>query len=122
MKLALAISNFPVRHKYHQFVKMSANVIDCHLASIITNDILNAFDSISPSLLIAKLLAYGFSREAVTFFRSYLKRCKQNARINNTDSVFQILLSGVPQDSIFGFLLFNIFIDDLYLWVSKQTY
>ena len=78
-----------------------------------------AFDSIPHNLLIAKMHAYGFSLDAVTFFYLYLKRCKQNVRINNTFSVFQILLSEVPESSVLGLLLFNIFINDLYLWVSQ---
>ena len=80
---------------------------------------IKSFDPIPHDLLIAKMHAYGFSIDAVTFFYSYLKRRKQNVRINNTHSVFQILLSGVPQVSILEPLLFNIFINDLYLWVSK---
>ena len=61
------------------------------------------FDSIPHDLLIAKIHAYGFSIDTVTYFYSYLKRRKQNARIINTHSVFQILLSGVLR----GFSRFN---------------
>ena len=54
------------------------------------------------------MYAYGFAMDAVTFFYSYLKRRKQDVRITDTHSVFQILLSGFPQGSILGPLLFNV--------------
>ena len=61
----------------------------------------------------------GFYINAVIFFYSYLKRRNHNVRINNTHSVFQVFLSGISQGSILGKLLFNIFINDLYLWITK---
>ena len=78
-------------------------------------DLSNVFDFIPHDLLIAKMYAYGFSIDGVAFFYLYLKRRKQNVRKDNTRGVFQILLSEVPQGSILEPLLFNIFINDLYL-------
>ena len=73
-----------------------------------------AFDSLQHNLLIAKMYALGFSKNSLVFFYSYLKRRKQKDRINNTHSIIQILLSVVPQMSIYGPILFNIFTNDLF--------
>ena len=57
-------------------------------------DLSKAFDCIPHDLLIAKLYAYGFSEKVLPFY--YLKRRKQNVKINNILSTFQSLISGVP--------------------------
>ena len=82
-------------------------------------DLSKAFDSIPHDLLIAKMHAYRFSKNSLIFFYLYLKIRKQNVRINNTHSIFQILYSGVPQGSILGPILLNIFVNDLLLWISN---
>ena len=76
-------------------------------------DLSKAFDCIPHNLLIAKLHAYGFSEKTVTFIYSYLERRKQNVKIENFYSNFLILLSGVPQGSILGLILFNLFLNNL---------
>ena len=71
-------------------------------------------------LLIAKLDVYGFSEKALTFFSSYLKRQKLSVQNNNTYSIFQLLLSGVLQRSILSLILFNSFINDLFMYIKNS--
>ena len=82
-------------------------------------DLSKAFDSLNHDLLLAKPEAYGLDNNAVRFMGSYLTNRLQRCKINNSFSEWAKISAGVPQGSILGSLLFNIFTNDIFLFLQK---
>ena len=78
-------------------------------------DLSKAFDSMQHGLLIAKLRAYGLSKNACDMIVSYLSNRRQRVKISGEVSNWSTINRGVPQGSVLGPLLFNIFLNDLFL-------
>ena len=80
-----------------------------------------AFDCLPHDLLIAKLAAYSVHEDLLMYIYHYLSNRKQCVRINDVYSRFQNVISGVPQGSIVGPILFNCFFNDFFYFIDKAS-
>ena len=85
-------------------------------------DLSKAFDSLRHDILLVKLTHYGITGTANKFMKSYLCNRKQFVQIGDTESKMRPVTTGVPQCSIVGPLLFNIFINDIVMASQKFNF
>ena len=90
-----------------------------HIVGAILTDFSKAFDSLPHKPLLEKTKAHGLSEQANKLLESYLSMRKQRVKIGQVRSEWCEILKGVPQGSILGPLLFNIFMNDMFYSIKE---
>ena len=110
-----------VKRHYHLTINkfLESYVLRYLLRKDVKMDLSKAYDCLPHDLMVAKLEAHGISKESLQLTSDYLSYRKQRTKIGSAYSDWANVISEIPQRSILGPLLFNIFINDIFLVIEK---